>query len=301
MILTVPSREQALVFLSLLQDEGIQATILDESGWAAAYGITPPEGIRVQVREEHEERAARLLDSFLSGTFVEASEDPDDASTGESPPEEEGHDARGSSWQVPAAFAVILLALFVLFQMGRSRQDSRPSVHSSGTTYEDLNDDGRPDVWWHYRKGVLYMSESDHNFDGKVDAVYSLTSTGLVKESRIDMNFDGLFEMRGYHESGILSRSEIDVTSDAFPDIVYEFDRGSLVKETAMAHGKVRQIALYARHTVREMLVDTDSDGVFDTRHTFDKFGIFEKAEPVDQPVPAAPLLRLIDRLSPRN
>src|SRR5262245_46237318 len=103
---------------------------------------------------------------------------------------------------------------------------------SSGSTRtEDLNRDGRPDVWRAYgRDGRIASVAVDTNFDGRSD-VEELYENGVLVRRQTDRDFDDQVDLIQDFDPATrqIVRSVTDVNADGVADLLVLFDNGTPV------------------------------------------------------------------------
>ena len=93
---------------------------------------------------------------------------------------------------------------------------------------QDLNYDGRKDVWIYYDdQGSRQMEEMDLDFDGKVDLV-TIRRGGKVVRQELDTNYDGKPDIIKYFEDEVLVRVERDSNNDGKVDYWEYYEGGQL-------------------------------------------------------------------------
>src|SRR5215471_977832 len=111
---------------------------------------------------------------------------------------------------------------------------------SSGSTRtEDLNRDGRPDVWRAYgRDGRIASVAVDTNFDGRSD-VEELYENGVLIRRQTDRDFDDQIDLVQDFDPATrqIVRSLTDVNADGVADLLVLFDNGTPVFSKWMPEG----------------------------------------------------------------
>jgi hypothetical protein len=93
---------------------------------------------------------------------------------------------------------------------------------------QDLNYDGRKDVWIYYDdQGNRELEEMDLDFDGKVDLV-TVRRGGKVVRQELDTNYDGKADIWKYYEEEVLVRVERDSNYDGKVDYWEYYEGGQL-------------------------------------------------------------------------
>src|SRR5215467_2254269 len=111
---------------------------------------------------------------------------------------------------------------------------------SSGSTRtEDLNRDGRPDVWRAYgRDGRIASVAVDTNFDGRSD-VEEQYENGVLVRRQTDRDFDDQIDLVQDFDPRTrqIVRSLTDVNADGVADLLVLFQNGSPVFSKWMSAG----------------------------------------------------------------
>ena len=238
---------EAHMICDLLQQEGIGARVHGEY-LQGAVGELPAAGLVGVVVEEADEAAARQL--------VERWERAQPAQAG-SPVPPRGRGAR--LFFIGLAIGIAGTAAFL-----------RAPTMSSDL---DHNGDGRIDEKWVYSpNGTVLKSESDRNFDRKLDYVSSFRD-GVVHSGESDEDFDGSFETHWFYSQGSLLRSESDTDGDTIVDLRTHFSHGvpSSLDLIDPHTGRVRRTEYFQLGKTTHADLDTDGDGRMDTRVTYDK------------------------------
>jgi hypothetical protein len=108
---------------------------------------------------------------------------------------------------------------------------SSPWLSTGYICTEDLNGDGRPDVWRAYdRHGVISQVAIDLNFDGRSD-VQEHYERGVLVRRETDRNFDGRADFREEFDAvtGEPVRSVEDTDFDGVGDLLVLFRDGQSV------------------------------------------------------------------------
>ena len=94
----------------------------------------------------------------------------------------------------------------------------------------DYNDDGKIDEKWIFKDNRLSGLELDRNLDGEVDLVSSYNRKGRLYKSRYDDNFDGVFESVVTYERGNPLLTEVDTDNDGAVDHRTHYKNGVVYK-----------------------------------------------------------------------
>jgi hypothetical protein len=137
---------------------------------------------------------------------------------------------RHPSWALAFVFGVLTCLTAGLFST---------SLPHRSTRTEDLNRDGRPDVWRAYgRDGRLARVAVDTNFDGRSD-VEELYEDGLLVRRQTDRNFDDQIDLVQDFDPATrqIVRSLTDVDADGVADLLVLFQNGMPVFSKWMSTG----------------------------------------------------------------
>ena len=105
------------------------------------------------------------------------------------------------------------------------------SIPHRSTRTEDLNRDGRPDVWRAYgRDGRIARVAFDTNFDGRSD-VEELYENGILVRRETDRDFDDQIDLVQDFDPATrqIVRSLTDVNADGVADLLVLFQNGTPV------------------------------------------------------------------------
>lgn len=93
---------------------------------------------------------------------------------------------------------------------------------------QDLNYDGRKDIWIYYDdSGNRKMEEMDLDFDGKIDLT-TIRRGGKVAEQHLDTNYDGRTDIWKFYAEEVLERVERDSNYDGRVDYWEYYEGGQL-------------------------------------------------------------------------
>jgi len=154
----------------------------------------------------------------------------------------------------------------------------------------DLNQDQEPDVWKIYmaktengaKVDVLSCKEQDLNFDGRRDIWIYYDDVGNRQMEEMDLDFDGKVDLVTIRRGGKVIRKELDTNYDGRPDILQHFEEEVLVRveRDSNTNGKIDYWEYYEGGDLDRVGYDKDGDGRPDE---------FDRAPPKAQPAPAAP------------
>ena len=153
-----------------------------------------------------------------------------------------------------------------------------PTVEVKGDTVirtYDLNKDGKPDDWKHFRlvpgadgqsKEIMTERELDTNFDGKVDSTTWFDDDGQRTKEVCDLDFDGKPDVINDYEHGVIVRKELFETHREKPDATVYFEGGKKVRVERDTHGngKIDTWEYYEGGKLSRIGEDVDGDGLVD-------------------------------------
>ena len=165
-------------------------------------------------------------------------------------------------------------------------EEEKPEVVlPDGVTGLDINGDGKPDIFKHYKdvgeKRVIVKRESDLNADGKIDMVRLYDVKARPTQETVDLDFDGNKDVVRTFEDGKLVREAFDMNLDGKPDLTKFFEDGALIRkeQDSKLDGKVDYWEYFDEKGKLERIgVDHDADGAIDAWHTA-KQGVIADAE----------------------
>lgn len=186
---------------SLLEAAGIQASIADEQTYTLGYQ-TGAIGLRLQVEDQDFERAQAVLAEGPDAT-------PRGNPVADEPPVKTGN--------LPIGLFVLIIALLgVLGLIGRyaleQRRAHRETMAEQTYAY-DVNHDGKPDVWFTYRRGVIVSSEHDTDFDGLPD-LFSRYEDGVIAETEVRPGNSKIVVRKWIYVHGVEREEWVDEDAD---------------------------------------------------------------------------------------
>lgn len=144
----------------------------------------------------------------------------------------------------------------------------------------DYNGDGVPDDRFFYSGDVLERIESDRNHDGKVDQVTKYGVDGNAASSESDNDFDGRMETKTRHLHGQWQSQESDDDGDGAAEYQADAVSGVVYGEQWLdAQGRVFKRVQYKDNVPVSGEIDTDKDGMLDTRRFYDRTGEITRSE----------------------
>jgi hypothetical protein len=258
-IRTYSSDAAANVAASILGSEGIETHIQKNDCGGAYPSLQMSEGVRLLVKPEDREVADRILREVESEESLQTE------------PPESGEDlerTKSSPFVVAGWFILgFAIGFFVSFELlQRSGYN--------GTMKESYNAVGIPGRIVHYADGKLSRYEEDRNYDGKVDAWYTFTA-GQPRTGTLDNNFDGKPDVWIMYKDEFNYTERMDTDYDGKPDATIFHVNG--MRHRVDWHPKdspnIERTELYEHDVLKEELIDTDGDGIFDQKITYDRYG----------------------------
>ena len=254
---------------SILQSEGIKYSTKGEglqelfAGGRLGTGFNPVVGpVEIQVDEKDAEKAKELLRQIEQGEFELPEADAEYQT-------EKVEDRGAKRHSFKDLFIGVIIG--VLISVAGFIVYNYREKHLSGFVNYDLNKDSKPDLFYHYKNGVIVKLEQDRNFDGKID-FWEFYKDGDREHGVSDNNFDGIVDTWFNFKNGLLAQIEIDTNSDNKPEII-EYYTNEVLSEKVWIHESSRKIwkrALYDSGVMREEYIDRDYDGTFDTKIIYD-------------------------------
>jgi hypothetical protein len=174
---------------------------------------------------------------------------------------------------------VALFAITAACTGAEQAKTTKPTLTSRGpVTIQkfDLNGDGKPDAWRHYKqiKGerVLTMKRFDFNFDGRIDLKRHYTDEGQVDYDEMDMDFDGRTDLVSRYENNKLVRKELNTRGDEKPEVFKEYKDGELyyMEGDKDGDGKLDMWSYFKKGKMVREGYDRNGDGQPDDWKHFD-------------------------------
>jgi len=138
----------------------------------------------------------------------------------------------------------------------------------------DINHDGTPDVFKHYKEvdgeRRIIKRETDLNADGKVDVTLDFDITGARIKEVIDLDFDAKVDVTRYYENDQVIREEFDMNFDGAVDLVKFYEAGVIIRkeQDAKLDGSIDYWEYFDEKGALERIgVDHDGDGEIDAWH----------------------------------
>lgn len=149
-------------------------------------------------------------------------------------------------------------------------------AYNSPVTSEgiDYNHDGQMDEKWIYKDDRIYRANIDRNMDGKIDFIYKYDRKGVLYRSESDDDFDGVYETTHKYKYGNAYLQESDLNRDGKIDYRVTFKNG-LVDEIKILDPNSnlpRKMQKYVMNKLVSAKYDSNGDGVFDVNYEYDFF-----------------------------
>ena len=247
------------MILNLLQQEGINGRVEGEYLQGGVGELQAINIVRVVVDESDYKRAILIISDWES-------KQPD--KTPEKKP------AQKSS-RIGLGF---LLGLFV--GIGSMYWAYNSPVTSDGIDY---NSDGQLDEKWIYKDDRITRVNIDRNKDGEFDLIYKYDRKGVIYRSESDDNFDGTYETTHKFKNGVVYLQESDLNKDGKIDYRVFF-KNSLIDEIEILDPNSnlpRKLQKYVMNKLVSAKYDSNGDGVFDMNYEYDFYEEVKKEKGV--------------------
>ncbi len=248
----------ASIAASRLESEGIDTIIQKDDVGGAYPPLQMSGGVRLLVKPEDQPRAENIL------TEIEVED------TGEVEQPEPEEDRRTTKSNPILLIGVFLLGLIIGYFLEPALID-RSSY--TGQVTADQNKQGKPGTFLHYVKGKIASAEQDRNYDGKLDAWFKYEG-GRIRSGILDDNFDGEPDVWVTYKNEFNYTMKVDTDFDGKPDATIFYVNG--LKQRVDWHPNdspiVERRQIFEHEVLKEELVDTDGDGIFDQKITYDRF-----------------------------
>jgi hypothetical protein len=250
---------EAHMVLDLLTQEGFSARIHGEH-LQGAIGELPAAGlVRLVVDEDDYVAARALIERWESAQPAEVARPP-------SP-------ARPPGW--PRFMIGLAIGAGITWALYRVPAATEGTAH---------NADGLIDEKQTYAaSGTLLETEVDRNGDGKADYLTHHDRHGVIESAQADDDFDGVFETRMRFRDGTVELYEVDTDGDGIADRRSHYASG--VKTTTEiinpTTGLPLRVEYYRLGVLIRADVDTDKDGVLDTRFFYTPLGEVASSEKI--------------------
>lgn len=252
---------------NLLAQAGITSHIRGEY-LQGGLGDLPVSGmVQVCVDAADLESARAIIDDWNSGTLLMEEDSPQDIAESVITPAVE------SSFGRTLAVGLFGIALGVGVTWAALRG---PDTHD----VFDYNNDGIADERFIYSGNVLQRVEYDRNHDGKIDATLWYSASGIPTRGESDNNFDGRQETESRYLHGQWLSDASDRDGDGVVDYEADAISGVLFSERWFdANSRIIKRLRYKDGNPVSGEVDTDKDGILDTRHHYDRTGEILRSE----------------------
>lgn len=267
---TYSTEMAANIAVSVLDSAGIPSLVMVDDCGGMLQPISAAKGFRVMVGEPDLAGAKSALGELDLQTRTLAA----------------ANDAAGNGPTAPRGLTastrlLLLFALGIAVGWAARYAYERQQQHFTGTTEEDRDHDRSADEWWRYIDGKLVEWSLDRNSDGRKDGWVYYGKDGLVEREESDDNFDGKPDAWAQDLQGVRISSQEDTDFNGKPDVTYSFKFGlpSEAIWTWQDSGVLWKKELFEHGSLRSELVDTNRDGVFDEKITYDAFGRPTKTE----------------------
>ncbi len=254
---TYAGKAIASIAASRLESEGIETHIQSDDCGGAYPPLQMSRGVRLLVKPEDLDDAEKILHA------IEA-EDADEVAA---PEAQEGRKKTKSN-------LIILIGLFLLgFAVGYYWSPALTDRSTYTGIIERDRKGGKPGAVYHYVDGHLALLEEDRNYDGKPDAWHRYVA-GTLRTSEYDNNFDGKPDVWVTHKDRFTFVEKVDTNFDGKPDVTifYAFGLKKRVDWYPNDSAIIERREFYEHGLLKEALVDTDGDGIFDRRITYDAY-----------------------------
>jgi hypothetical protein len=258
---------------SILESEGITYFIKGEglqdlfACGRLGMGFNPVTGpVEIQVDEKDVERAKDLLSQIEEG---EAEQPEADAEPEDEEERDKRTDRNGKRYSLKAVIGGFIIGVLISV-LGFIVYDYREK-YLSGVAKYDLNNDSKPDLFFHYKNGIIAKVEQDRNFDGRID-YWEYYKDNRREHGESDNNFDGIAETSFKFKDGLLALINVDTNGDNRPEIIEYFTHNILSEKVWLQESspKIWKRALFEGGVMKEEYIDRDYDGTFDVKIVYD-------------------------------
>ena len=241
---------EAHMLVHLLEQSGMHAHVEGEHLQSGAGELPLGNLVAVVVADEDVPKARQVIRDWEATV---ATPDPDTAAP-----------ARSSTASHAVAFAVgALVAGGVVWALFNGPER---------TNELDRNGDGTIDERFFFSGDRLVRSESDRNFDGRVDAITEYNSQGDVTTFRSDDDFDGSLESTSHYRNGWPEKYQVDRDGDGRADerTLYEGGVAVVTEYIDRASQRVVKEETYRGGKPVRARIDRDADGEFERTYELD-------------------------------
>ena len=248
---------EAHMLRHLLEQEGLTVAIRGEDLQGAIGGVPPIDFIELVVEDKDFAAAQAVVEKWES-------ENPEN----------------GANYVQRSPFRGLLLFLLGLIIGMTATGSFLTSPLADGVDYTG---NGVLDEKWTFSEnGTIRKVEADRNFDGEIDYIAIYDDNGMIESAKADNDFNGEFETQYRFRNGNPKLVKVDTTTDGFVDYRAHYENGVLTSTEFIdpASEKPRRIEYYRLGVVLlKADVDTNKDGVLDTRYVYAPDG----SEPVQE------------------
>ena len=239
---------EAHMILNLLQQEGIECRVDGEYLQGGVGELQAMNIVRVLVEDSNYEKARTVIDEWDSTQI-----DNTDAHTPVK---------SGSNIGTGLLFGLII-GIVVTFWAFNS------PITSDGIDY---NNDGQLDEIWIYKDNRLSRVEVDRNRDGVTDVVNSYNRKGIIYKSETDDDFDGTYETTYKYHQGSLKSQESDTNQDGKIDLLAIFENDVLA-EVQLTGPDINSPKKKQKYKMNKLIgadFDSNGDGIYDIFYEYD-------------------------------
>jgi Putative prokaryotic signal transducing protein len=263
---TYPGDAIASIAASRLGSEGIDAYIRKDDVGGAYPALQMTRGVRLLVKPDDLAAAEKILNEMEA-------EDLDEVEQNEEPEEQGAEEREGQKREKSGLLLVFGLLLFGLGAWYFLSPELYHRRSYTGVVKRDLNEKGIPGSFGHYVDGQLTRVEEDRNYDGKIDVWYKYVA-GKLRTGTFDNDFDGRPDVWVEYKDQFNSVEKVDTDFDGKPDATIFYANGLTLRRDWHPNNSaiIERRQIYKNGVLKEELVDTDRDGNFDLKITYDPF-----------------------------
>jgi hypothetical protein len=249
----------ASIAAARLESEGIDSIIQKDDVGGAYPPLQMSGGVRLLIKPEDQPKAEQILSE------IEA----EDSEPVERPEPQEDR----KKWKSGLIFLIGGLLLgFILGYLSAPEPTHRRGNYT-GVIQEDRNKQGKPGRFYYYADGLRTRIEEDRNYDGKPDA-WSKFVADRARTATLDNNFDGEPDAWITYKDEFNYTVKMDTDFDGKPDATIYVVNG--LKQRVDWHPNdspiIERRQIFEHDVFKEELVDTDLDGIFDLKITYDRY-----------------------------
>ena len=252
---------EAHMLVDLLKQQNIEAFIRGEH-LQGAIGELPAMGVlQIEVAEHDVEEATRFLNDW------------DDSNEGSVERDREIKDRNDTKPR--KRFPRMALSVFGGLVVGALVTTAWFRVPANADSL-DNNGDYKPDAFWTFSPAGLPLKlEQDRNFDGRIDEISTFNARGQYEETKSDDDFNDVFETTVRYENNAFAMTLTDRDGDGFPEVraFYRFGLINVVEFVSPSTQKAVRVTHFRLSYADYADIDTDNDGVLDTREKYSLLG----------------------------